>query len=747
MPTPRLRPDERRTAPIPPGPVLLETKLHIPAPDERLVARPKLLHLLDAAAYRRLTLVAAPTGFGKTTLVAAWCATQGDRRAVAWVSLDSGDNDPSRLWTYVAEALSRIHAMVGQQSLAALRAPGVDLAEVALPLLLNELAAHPHPVILVLDDYQTVTNPVCHELLALFTERLPATLHLVVATRVHPPIPLARLRARGQLAELDATDLRFTAHEATELLNERLGLGLDPSDVAILHERTEGWPAGLYLAAVALGGHGDLHARVASFSGSDRHVLDYLGEELLRAQPAELQRFLTHTSILERLSAPLCEAVTGTSGAAATLERLERENLLVVALDRERSWYRYHHLFTDMLRHELTATEPELVPELHRRASGWFEGAGFPADAIRHATAAGDLAQVRQLVARHWIGYLDRWRVATVRGWLDALPPTAVMEDPVLVLVSAWIALASEEPAELGRWLDVAERIRWNGPLADGTPSLDVGIASLRAVSGFHGVGSRLAAARRVLDLEADRASPWRQTASWALAYALYLSGRVSEAQGAAEEALAMAAAVPLRTTLIRSLALVGLIAHDRGDEETAERLGRSAQELVEESGLTDSPVVANAHTLVGRIRMDRGDLDGALAAHQRAFSGQRYPIERFHALVELLPALHAFGDRQGLATLLAKAARLEASGIDLGVLPAWLRARVPDAPAMELLSPREVDVLRLLAAPLTQRDISQALYISKDTVKSHTRAIYRKLGVDSRKDAVAAGRRLGLIR
>ena len=234
-----------------------------------------------------------------------------------------------------------------------------------MPLLLNELAAEPRPAILVLDDYQAVTNPDCHELLALFIERLPATLHLVVATRIHPPIPLARLWARGQLAELGAADLRFTLEEAAALLNDRLELLLDRSDVAMLHQCTEGWPAGLYLAAEALGGGGDRQARVASFSGSDRHVLDYLGEELLRAQPPELQRFLTHTSILERQSAPLCEAVTGTSGAAATLRRLERENLLVVPLDRARSWYRYHHLFADMLQHELTASEPALVPELH----------------------------------------------------------------------------------------------------------------------------------------------------------------------------------------------------------------------------------------------------------------------------------------------------------------------------------------------------------------------------------------------
>ena len=368
----------------------------------------------------------------------------------------------------------------------------------------------------------------------------------------------------------------------------------------------------------------------------------------------------------------------GTGGAAATLGRLERENLLVVPLDRERSWYRYHQLFADMLQHEVTASEPALVPELHRRASAWYQQAGLPADAIRHATAAGDVSKVRELIARYWIGYLDRWRVATVRNWLEALPPAKVMEDTVLALVSAWIALASEDPAELDRWLAVAERIRWKGPLADGTPSLEVGIASLRAVSGFHGVATRLAAARRVLEVEPDGASPWRQTASWALGYALYLSGRVSEAQAAAEEALAMATAVPVRTTLIRSLALLGLIADDRRDEDAAERLGRRALELVDEAGLADSPVVGNAHTLLGRIRMGHGDLEGALAAHERALTPQRYPVERFHALVELLPVRHAAGDREGVAALLAAAARLRASDIDFGVLPAWLRARLP---------------------------------------------------------------------
>jgi ATP/maltotriose-dependent transcriptional regulator MalT len=745
----QVRRRETQVALLPSGPVLLETKLHAPMPGPSTLTRPHLSAVLGAGGGKKLTLVSAPAGFGKTTLLAAWCAAEKQRRPASWVHLDQGDNDPLCMWTYVVEALHRMDPAVGTHSLAALRA-GASLLDAVLPLLLNELASLASPAILVLDDYHMVETQECHLSFAFLVEHLPPTLQLVLSTRSDPPLPLARLRARDQLGELHATELRFTEEEAAAFLNDRAGVQLTPGDLVALHQRTEGWPAGLHLAALTLKGHPDPGARVATFSGSHRHVIDYLGTELLHAQPQETQAFLLHTSVLDRMSGPLCDAVTQKENSAEILRQVERANLLVVPLDDRREWYRYHHLFGELLQHELAASEPELAPVLHRRASAWYRDSGLPEEAIHHAIAAADVAEVSELIARHWISYVDRWRIVTVRSWLRALPEGVVRADPVLTLVSAWIALSFEEPGEVDHWLAIAERIPSQGPLHDGTPSLELGIAALLAVSGFHGVGVKLDAARRMLALQPDPASLWRQTASWALGYGLYLSGKKAEAQAAVEEAVRIGRSSPVRTTMIRSLALLGLIADDQGRPDEAEALSRQAVELTEQEGLSESPVVGMVFTLQGRIRARRGDVRGARAAHEHAFAVQRYPVERFHALVELLPVRHADEDDEGAQGLLAEAGRLEATGIDFGVLPRRMKAmswRFRTAEKVAgTLSAREVEVLRLLSGPLSLRDIGNELFISHDTVKSHVKAIYHKLGVTSRKEAVGVSRKLGLV-
>jgi LuxR family maltose regulon positive regulatory protein len=370
-----------------PGLDLVRAKLVPPTLRAGLLPRVGLQSLLQADVQARLCLVAAPAGSGKTTLLTQWRAAAGGSR-VAWVSLDEGDNDPTRFWLWVVEALRTVEPSLGVAALAALRGPSVDLDRVVLPSLLGELAAVESQLVLVLNDYHLVTDATCLHTLGLFLEHLPAGVHLVLSTRVDPPLPLARLRARGELAELRVADLRFTGEEASELLNSAMGLRLAADDVERLVQRTEGWAAGLVLAGLALRGRQDPSAFIASFHGDDRHVAGYLVGEVLARQPEQVRTFLLWTSVLERLSGPLCDAVLETEGSAALLGELEPSNLLLVPLDDRREWYRYQQLFAQLLRLELSYREAALVPLLHRRAAAWHRQAGNLEEASHHATAA-----------------------------------------------------------------------------------------------------------------------------------------------------------------------------------------------------------------------------------------------------------------------------------------------------------------------------------------------------------------------
>ena len=375
-----------------PRPELLWTKLVAPAPRAGLLPRAGLQSLLQSSLQAKLCLVAAPAGSGKTTLLAQWRAVAGGGR-VAWVSLEESDNDPTRFWSYLVAALRTVEPGVGTVALEALGGPSVELERVVVPSLVNDLATVGAPLVLVLDDYHLITDAICHQTLGLFLDHLPAEVHVVLSTRLDPPLPLARMRARGELAELRVGELQFTGEEAAELLNGSMGLALAAEDVARLAERTEGWAAGLVLAGLSLRGRPDSRGFIAAFSGGDRHVADYLVAEVLERQPEELRGFLLRTSVLERLSGPLCDAVLETQGSAELLGELEASNLFVVPLDDRRQWYRYHQLFAQLLRLQLGAREPTLVPVLHRRAAAWHQAAGKVDEAIGHASAAGEFGR------------------------------------------------------------------------------------------------------------------------------------------------------------------------------------------------------------------------------------------------------------------------------------------------------------------------------------------------------------------
>ena len=383
---------------------LLLTKLYIPPPRPKIVLRPRLIERLnEGLCSRKLTLISAPAGFGKTTLVSEWVA--GCERPVAWLSLDEGDNDPARFLTYLVAALQTIAANIGAGVLGVLQSPQPPPIESILTALLNEITTIPDNFVLVLDDYHVIDSKPVDKALTFLLEHLPPQMHLVIATREDPHLPLARLRARGQLTELRAADLRFTPAEAAEFLNQVMGLNLSAEDIAALETRTEGWIAGLQLAALSMQGHQDAASFIQSFTGSHHFVLDYLVEEVLQQQSESIQTFLLRTSILDRLCGPLCDAVLGSPSASGqetsgqeTLEYLEHANLFIVPLDDERHWYRYHHLFADVLRMHLMAEQPDQVSALHRRASEWYEHNGSTADAIRHALAAEDFARAADLV-------------------------------------------------------------------------------------------------------------------------------------------------------------------------------------------------------------------------------------------------------------------------------------------------------------------------------------------------------------
>jgi len=410
-----------------------------------VVSRPRLLERLNEGLHRNLTLIAAPAGFGKTTLVSEWVA--GIERATAWLSLDEGENDPARFLTYLVAALRTIAPTIGEGVLGVLQSPQPPPTATILTALLNEISAIADHFVLVLDDYHMIDAKAVDQALAYLVEHLPPQMHLVIATREDPQLPLARLRARSHLTELRATDLRFTPSEAAAFLNQGMGLTLSAQDIAALEDRTEGWIAGLQLAALSMQGHEDATSFITSFTGSHHFVLDYLVEEVLQQQPESIQTFLLRTSILDRLCGSLCDAVLLNPSVSGQeiLEYIEHANLFLVPLDNERRWYRYHHLFADLLRQRLqqsstssTGDEVGDVTELHSRASVWYEDNGLEIEAFHHAANANDVARAEHLIEGEGMPLQFRGAGAPVLHWLESLPKTALDARP-----SLWVTYAS----------------------------------------------------------------------------------------------------------------------------------------------------------------------------------------------------------------------------------------------------------------------------------------------------------------
>ncbi len=423
---------------------LLQTKLYIPHSQPNLISRPRLIKHLEDGLSRKLTLVSSPAGFGKTTLLSEWIHKCG--QPVAWITLDQGDNDPSRFLKYfITAALQKNEAEIGEEIFSALQSSQPPKSDILLTGLLNEITEMTQPIVIVLDDYHVITEPTIQEMLTFILENQPPQMHLVISSRADPPWPLARLRVHGELAEIRTRDLRFTIDEAATFLNNVMGLKLSPQEVASLEGLTEGWIAGLQMAALSMRGRKDVSGFIESFSGSHRFILDYLVEEVLDQQSLTIQEFLLKTSILESLSGPLCDAVADREDSQIILTQLEQANLFLIPLDDERCWYRYHHLFADLLRIRLEHTQPEHTPTLHRRASEWFEQNGLIAEAVNHSLVANDFERVVRLFAGNTLAMIYHGESRTLVSWLEALPDEVVRSQPWFSIAHAWtLAYAGE---------------------------------------------------------------------------------------------------------------------------------------------------------------------------------------------------------------------------------------------------------------------------------------------------------------
>jgi len=486
---------------------------------------------------RKLTLISAPAGFGKTTLVSEWIPHS--QWCVVWVSLDEGDNDPTRFWCYFIAGLQQLTPKLGQNALSLFQSPQPPPLELCLTTLLNEIATFPEPFAFVLDDYHLIENPALREAVAFLLNHLPSQLHLIITTRADPPLPLSRLRSREQLIELRAEDLRFTPAEAMAFFNQVMGLNLSKEDVATLEAHTEGWIAGLQLAALSMQGRDDLPNFITDFTGSHRFILDYLTDEVLERRPKGTQNFLLQTSILDRLCGSLCDAVTGGSDGQATLERLEQANLFIVSLDDERRWYRYHHLFAEVLRARLRQIQPDPVSELHRRAGRWYEEAGLVDKAVDHALAGRDFEQAACLIEQVAGTMVRRGASASLARWLDAMPEKMIHARPHLCLARGWICLWGLVPrlGNVDEWAQLALR---DVPAHQSLDTELIGeVAALQATAAAirWEITRSLELSQQALDyLPLD--SPWRSSMALCLGTAHFYSGDVAAAARALNEAL-----------------------------------------------------------------------------------------------------------------------------------------------------------------------------------------------------------------
>ncbi|MCW2757519.1 MAG: ATP-dependent transcriptional regulator, MalT-like, LuxR family [Nocardioidaceae bacterium] len=737
---------------------LLETKLYLPRARAGLVPRPRLTERLGAGAEARLMLVSAPAGFGKTTLLAAWLT---GRPAVAWLSLDRNDNDPATFWTYVIAALQTVAPEVGTTERALLAAPRPPPIDVVLTTLLNDVGALESDIVLVLDDYHLVEAREVQDAMAFLIDHLPPRLHLVIAGRADPAVPLARLRARGELVEIRAADLRFTPDEAAAYLNDGMGLRLTANDVAALDERTEGWIAALQLAALSMQGRDDVSGFIAGFTGDDRYIVDYLAEEVLQRQPADVRDFLLQTSLLGRLSGPLCDAVTGQSGGRAMIEDLDRGNLFLVPLDDRRQWYRYHHLFADVLRTRLLDESPRFVAELHRRASDWYAENGDRSEAIAHALAGGHAVRAADLVELAIPGTRRDRQEGTLRSWLERLPEEVVALRPVLCNGYAGALLSTGEVAGVDRLLGDAERwLAGRGPDAARMVVVDdEEFRRLPSAVAVHRAGLSLATgdpsatvahARRALDLLEEHDHLGRGAATALIGLASWASGDLETARDAyASSVGSMLDAGHLADALGCSIALAD-IQTTQGRLRDAVRTYTQALRLTSEHGEPLLRGTADMYVGMSTLHFERNELDDARQLLERSDKlGEQngLPQNRYRWRLSMARLQEALGEPGEALVLLDEAERVYVGDFlpDARPVPsvrarAWIRqGRVDDALEWACENGLSADDSLAYLREHEHVTLARALLAARETERA-TGLLERLL------DAADAGRRTGTV-
>ncbi len=615
---------------------LLSTKLYIPPTRPNAIARPRLTEKVMASLSQpgSFVLLSGPAGFGKTTLLSEFVVQL--QLPVAWVSLDEGDNDPVRFWSYLIVACQMVQAGVGASAQTMLQSPQPLPTDTIPTILINDLANLDHELVLILDDYHTIQEKTIHAAFSFLLEHLPGKLHIVVSTRVDPPWPLTRFRARNQLVEVRAQDLRFTTEEAASFLHRMMGLKLTTEDVAALEKRTEGWIAGLQLAALSMQGRSDISSFVKSFTGSHVYVAEYLVEEVLQRQPEDVQAFLLQTSILERLNAGLCEAITGRRDGQDVLTALHRANLFVISLDDEGQWFRYHHLFADVLRHRLQLAQPQNVPEYHRRASAWFEQQGLTAEAIRHALAGQDFGRAATLIESVALPLAMGGHQATVSSWLAELPADLWLVRPRLALAYAVVAVSNADFAAVETYLREVEAAAPSGD--EGQPALRLEVAALRAVAGSVLGDRRAPEIGRMVLAHLSTDHPLRSTIVPALSYAALAAGDLAAASQMLEEAIGLQP-TPRVPSAVHA-ALVAMLAMVRRAQGRLHEVRRLAVEVLDATTRDDRTLPVSgallAYLLLGLTQYEQNELEAAeRTLRQGAELARQYQVTMYEILAQ----------------------------------------------------------------------------------------------------------------